>query len=400
MNKMESKQCDVLIVGGGVSGMAAAIIAARQDMSTLLLEKRNTLGGTIAQCSQQYVCGLYGTSEQKEPELLNNGFVQEVCGLLRHEFPNKVPVRMGKLYVLPVVEKALLGVFLSILERESKVDVFSASSVEDVNVQDHCIRSVFVSTPDGDICIQPKVVIDCSGEGIIIVKSGAAHTAPAIHDRQLAGFTVVIDGIVTTNEMFEVRVPHCFRKQVDAGVLHHYARFTLFSSAEKKGQGILKINIPPEGKNLVEKQSTLKIAYSIYDVLRSEIPEFANANIVQVSEDIIARDGISIKGQYILTADDVLRGKHFEDGIVRNAWPIEFWKQDTGPYYKYLKQGLYYEIPRRCLQSINVNNLFASGKCISATPEALASTRVSGTCIALGEQSALAAVSAINARKT
>ncbi len=79
-------------------------------------------------------------------------------------------------------------------------------------------------------------------------------------------------------------------------------------------------------------------------------------------------------------------GRDFPGAAVRNAWPIEFWHQEKGPIYRYLEEGKTdYAIPVACLQPAEIDNLLAAGRCLSATPMALASARVMGACLALGE---------------
>jgi hypothetical protein len=105
-----------------------------------------------------------------------------------------------------------------------------------------------------------------------------------------------------------------------------------------------------------------------------------------MSPGVVDREGPRIRGEYTLTADDVLNGRKFPDGVVKNAWPIELWDQERGPSYQYLEPGDYHEIPLRCLEVRGISNCWCAGRCISATHEALGSTRVIGTCISLGEE--------------
>lgn len=96
--------------------------------------------------------------------------------------------------------------------------------------------------------------------------------------------------------------------------------------------------------------------------------------------------GGGLAGEWELDEATVLQARKFPNGVARNAWPIEFWDaRGAGPFYAYPPDGDYYEIPRRCLRSGAVTNLFATGCCISASERALASTRTMGTSIALGE---------------
>ena len=76
---------------------------------------------------------------------------------------------------------------------------------------------------------------------------------------------------------------------------------------------------------------------------------------------------------------------------MKNAWPIELWDRSRGTIYRYPPRGDYYEIPFRCLSVPGVANLLTAGRCISVTHAALGSTRVMGSCLALGEMSGRAA---------
>ena len=90
-------------------------------------------------------------------------------------------------------------------------------------------------------------------------------------------------------------------------------------------------------------------------------------------------------GEWELDEPSILQGRKFPNGVARNAWPTESWVPGGGPVYAYPPDGDYYEIPRRCLHSGAVPNLFATGRCISVSRKALSSTRTMGTSIALGE---------------
>ena len=97
-------------------------------------------------------------------------------------------------------------------------------------------------------------------------------------------------------------------------------------------------------------------------------------------------------GRYELTRDDVLSGRKFDDAVARASWPIELWQEGhLGATYEYLEDGQTYDIPLRCLQARDVDNLFMAGRCMSATHDALGSARVIGTCLATGEAAGKAA---------
>jgi hypothetical protein len=122
------------------------------------------------------------------------------------------------------------------------------------------------------------------------------------------------------------------------------------------------------------------------------LPAFEGSEIAEMSPEVVEREGVRAWGEYTLTADDVLEARKFPDGAVKNAWPIELWEQETGPLLRYLDPGDHYEIPLRCLEVQGVSNCWCAGRCISASREALGSTRVMGTCISLGEEAGREAV--------
>jgi hypothetical protein len=98
------------------------------------------------------------------------------------------------------------------------------------------------------------------------------------------------------------------------------------------------------------------------------------------------REAPRLRGRYTLTEADVLSARTFDDAIARNSWPIERWDPVNGVRYGYLPEGLWHEIPARCLQPVQgPSNLLCAGMMLSADSSAQASIRVIATCMATGE---------------
>jgi hypothetical protein len=184
--------------------------------------------------------------------------------------------------------------------------------------------------------------------------------------------------------MLSVRVPYCLRRAVDQEELPSYLRFTTYSPGDDRDEGYCKLNIPPVGGD--RNEQARNDALLVHHYLSRVLSAFKGSNIVEMSPEVVYREGPRAFGEYTLSADDVLSGRKFPDGAVKNAWPIELWDQERGPTYRYLDTGDHYEIPLRCLKVRGIANCWCAGRCISATHEALGSTRVMGTCISLGEQ--------------
>jgi hypothetical protein len=132
--------------------------------------------------------------------------------------------------------------------------------------------------------------------------------------------------------------------------------------------------------------------------LRQKVPGFENASISQLPVMLGVRETRRIVGEYQLTKEDVLSSRKFDDAIGCNAWPIEFHQSGADTKWLWLPNSTYYQIPYRCLTVKGVSNLLAVGRCLSATQEAQASTRIIASCINQGEAAAAACAVALEDR--
>jgi hypothetical protein len=237
--------------------------------------------------------------------------------------------------------------------------------------------------------IRPKVLIDASGEGVLIKLSGAGYRISPSNQRQLSGFSFRVKKIKGDNALLAWKVPYCLMQGSRSGRLPGYLKFSLFSQGDLKGEGLIRINLPAQEKS--GSNFTSKKAVSIHRYLKEFLPEFRSSCIAGVSHSISDREGPRLLGRYTLTKKDILARKKFTVTAAYGNWPVEFWHRRNGPQFRYFRENSCYGIPLRSLQSKDLDNLFAAGRCISATPEALASTRVLGTCISLGEAAGIAA---------
>src|SRR2546425_54765 len=129
--------------------------------------------------------------------------------------------------------------------------------------------------------------------------------------------------------------------------------------------------------------------------LREHMPGFEHAFVSDTAPRLGVRETRRIRGRYALTAEDVLGGRRFADGICRAAWPIELHVPGGLTEWRFLDDGLWYTVPYRCLVPERISNLLVAGRCLSATREGFASVRVIGPCMAEGQAAALAVVAAL-----
>jgi len=135
------------------------------------------------------------------------------------------------------------------------------------------------------------------------------------------------------------------------------------------------------------------------DFLCKYVPGFENAFLASTSSQVGVRETRRIMGEYVLTEDDVLSSKRFDDGIGLNAWPVEIHETKSSEIlWKRLPDGESCDIPYHCLVPKAIDGLLVAGRCISTTHGALASTRASGPCMVIGQAAGTAA--ALAAKKT
>jgi len=419
MSNPINDSCDVLVIGGGVSGAAAALASARSGARTILAEKESFLGGAGYSGLFQHICGLYLNSDSFPTETLNQGIAREVVSLLNNLSPHKTVKKIGQVYVLPYAREDLRSVFNSLCLNEPNLTVLFNATAVSVKKKNRTIVEVALNTPvsktihpystdksphppftkegQGGIKeekivhkIIPKILIDCTGSGVVSAMAGAGFELSSPVKRQLAGFTIHLKGLKECDETLSIKVPYYLSQATNKKMLPAYLRFTTFSMGDTDDEGFCKINIGGSDNDKRE-QTIRKDALKIISYLADRLPPFKNAYIANTSLRVLEREGRRICGEYTLTENDVLNARKFHDGVVKNSWPIEIWDKNKGIIYKYVKSGDYYEIPFRCLKVKDIKNLLSAGRCISVTHEALGSTRVMGTCMSLGEQAGLAA---------
>ena len=375
--------CDVLVAGGGVAGLPAAVAAARAGARTVLVEREGFLGGTGVTALHRYICGLYSNGPTEPGATLNAGLPREIVARLRVLAPASHPLQVGRGWGFPFEPAHLRSVYESLAEGEANLALLTSSTVQAVERGENGgIASITVQTPDGISQLLPRAVIDATGSGAIIRLSGAPFAPVPEPERQPIGCTLHLAGISGDRTLLAIKIAWQLGRLPAAETLGLPA-FGGFAASCTEGEGFCKFTLSPElfrqGDQSVEERLG-----RVHSLLAGHLPELRGSHIVG-RYHLIERDGVRLSGEWELDEDSILQGRKFPNSVARNAWPIEFWETGGGPRYSYPPEGEFYEIPRPCLRSSAVPNLFATGQCISASRSALTSTRTMGTSIALGE---------------
>ena len=344
-----TNRVDIVVVGSGAAGIAAAVCAARTGRSTLLVDKNNSAGGIGGFSGLTTLCGLF----DDEGKFLNDGFAREFAEAVAET----APVQMGKVWVLPYRPENFRAAAETFFAAEPNLQTRWNTPLENVVVENN--RIILING------IEVSAVIDCSG---------TAEVARAIDAECL------MTDATTQAPAVIFQLQNITRK---------------FDSPADAAQVLLRLaraGFPPLNFQASLEPNTLTVKFTgraeqspeLIQFLRANIPGFENcfAPLAKFSET--PRAGRMIVGQYLLSGADVLAGKSFPDAVARCAWPIEQWNADGIARFRYLPPGTHYEIPARSLRAAHIENLFMAGKTISADVDAIASARVMGCCLATG----------------
>lgn len=362
---MTRKQFDVVVAGGGTSGVPAAVAAAREGARVALIEQTPRLGGTPLAGLGFPVCGMF-LADSAEPVLANEGLVREFLDASGGQVE-----RRGRVHTLRCPSHDLERIYGSWINAEPNLELFTGVENLQVHTTDGRIDTLNFQSLE----VEAGAVIDCTGTAAVATRCGA-NTLTSI-EPALGGFVMRLSN-VAVNDMLPIRVPHILWRAVESGKLAASARYTVFD------RDILKISIEA-GMDAAE------FACDIFNVLKAELPEFQSSEVAETSGTTLEREGARLQGTAVLTEQAVHAGTRVADAAARGCWPMEFWDAEKGVLYTYVEGDGTYDIPMPSLRSESISNLWTAGRSLSADSMALSSARVIGTCMATGEAAGRAA---------
>lgn len=361
---------DVLVVGGGPGGIAAAIAAAREGANTLLVERYGYLGGMITGAYVVWVLGMGDGFRQ-----VVQGISQDIRDRLEPVGGIKNPNACGDYAVDAEVFKWQAVEML----REAGSDVLLHTMVCDPIVEDGCVRGVYTESKAGRQAIRAEVVIDCSADGDVAFRAGCDYTNET-HDITLG---VRIDGVDHDKQKAFAEVdPERFKqvqeeaKQLNGGAMIGRARY-------------LKDLDGTDPRDLTKAESvSRRDVFATLDYLRANVPGWEDACIRETYPQLGVRQTRRIACEYTVTDDDLRTSRHFEDGIARlGAFLLG--------YKLYDPKGLDYDVPYRCMVPLGVDGLLVAGRSVSSDYLANNTLRLIVPCFATGQAAGAAAALAV-----
>lgn len=377
-------QCDVLVVGGGVAGIAAAVGATRAGASAIIMEKYGFMGGMATAGMVSTICGAYLRSMDGQAVPVSNGFVREfVEKLSTCQQVAPLPLPNG-LFILPYAPWHVIRLADNYIN-DCAVRSLLHTNIISVTKEGQTVGKVECLAWNERIAIQPTCVVDCTGEALVVEMAGGITTRDFSQD---ASVLFRIDGLNAATQGSRLALMRTIVHAAEKGVIHEDCKNISFVPGHTEGNCcLLSVPIPHQGEGMSSvTEIELHGRRIIEEVMGILIEEsYVSGTLVpQPATQVGVRAGKIAKGRDLLTADQVLACVKNEQGVARSCWPIEIWKGGRKPEVKYLPENDYYDIPAGCLIADGLDNVFMGGRCISAEAEAMGSARVIGTALATG----------------
>lgn len=410
--KVKNAEYDVVVIGGGMSGICAALAAARHGARTALVHDRHVLGGNASSEIRMHICG--ASENLAKPDLEESGILHEI--MLDNKSRNDY-------YNFSIWDMVLF----STVKRQKNLTVYLSTAMESCEMgEGSTIRSIdaYQLTTETHWKISGKVFIDCTGNATLGYYAGAEFRtgsegrdefgepdAPGQPNKERMGNTLLFKAVdrghpvafkkpdfarTFTEEELKYRTHSAVHgAQIKGEVDKAYVRMTSFSTSSVD-YGYWWIELPGETDDIIDEYEQIRdelvsCIYGIWDHLKNGGDHGAeNYDLEWVGMLPGSREGRRLIGDYILNENDILSNRQFEDAVAYGGWPMDIhtakglYDFDELPSRVISFDGAY-TIPYRSYYSKNISNLMMAGRDISASKMAMGSTRVMGTCAVGGQ---------------
>jgi ribulose 1,5-bisphosphate synthetase/thiazole synthase len=396
--KSPRESFDVAVIGGGCAGLAAAVTAAREGASTLLIERHGFLGGMGSAALVHTFCGLYLLRDEPDAVLANPGFASEMASRMIAA-TGIGPVRMGRVDVLAQHPVELVRIADELVSAEPLIELRLHSEVAAIS-REGAEWSIRISGEKP--AVTARTLVDASGDAVVAALLGVEAARVEAPRLQRPAYVFGVRAAAAMDDEARLRTAGLIVEGIRAGILPEEALGLSFRGSGRPGEvfGTLDLaggetlaDYDPLDPACLTRLEILGRATAATTVgwLAGQAGFWANAYISHWPLRAGVRESRRWLGEYVLTGADLLAGKRFDDEIALATWPMEFRETARGPKLRFPQDRRPAGIPLRCLKPAGIGHLFVAGRCISTDHEAQASIRVMGTCFATGEAAGRAA---------
>ncbi len=398
---------EVVVLGGGPAGIAAAATAARLGRKVLLIERYGFLGGMGTAAGVTNFCGLhanvYGAMKRVARGIADN-LLDRIDHLGGLREPHSIFGRtLAQAYDTAAYKIAADDLLLS-AGAEILFHAFGARALMDGSR----ITAVIVETKSGRRAVLGQIFIDCSGDGDLAAFAGAQYDVGDDHGNLLFPTTmfrvnnVTPEAALTGVREIDALMTAAERRSNEAfprrGVIIRPQKNPIEWRANvtqvKTAQGRAVDATDAKQFSAGEIEGRRQVA-QFFRFLKADVPGFEQSYIVDIPPQLGVRETRRVRGLYQLTGQDVLAGVSFDDSIGVNGWPLEKHVSGDVEWGWTTHARGFNHLPYRMLVTAGVDNLLVAGRCASMDHDGQSAARVSGPCFVMGQAAATGAHLAI-----
>ncbi len=407
---MTERRYQVIVVGGGISGVCAALASARHGARTALIQDRPVLGGNASSEIRMHICG--ADREGRRPNARETGIVEEI--LMENQLRN------------PQHSFSVCDTILWEKTREQEgLDVYLNTRFLRAEAENGLIYGIHAHqlTTERDFHFTADLFIDATGDGMLAHQAGAEVMHGREGKRQFGeslapdepdDYTMGNSIMFTARDMGRptpFSAPSWAYHYDDADIPGHQNHHN--GPVVEATSGYWWLELGGDGQDCIRdgeeiRDELLKTLYGVWDHLKNQDQGCENLALDWIGFLPGKRESRRIVGDYVLRQDDLVQGKRFEDDIAYGGWHLDLHPvggfaspekfRDVDEEIAQLKQlKNLYGIPYRCILPRGLDNLLMAGRAISASHIAFGSTRVMATCGVIGQAAGTAAAMAARA---
>ena len=399
---------EIVVLGGGPAGIAAATAAARQGADVLLVERYGFLGGMGTAGGVTNFAGLYGLVHGETAQVVHGvaddllDRIDQLGGLNAPQqgLQGRITVRSYDVSAYKCAADQLL--------LDAGVKLLFHTLAADAAMEEDRIEALIVETKSGRGAIRGRVFIDASGDADLAAHAGVPFETGDGHGSGLFPTTMFRVGNVDPEKALaaigEFKAIDRLMAEASASGAYSFPREGAIVRPQKNPTE-WRVNVTQirnaQGRAMDATDALQLSAGEVegrrqvqeyFRFLKEEVPGFENIHIVEIAPQVGVRETRRVEGLYRLSGEDILVCADFDDAIGVNAWPMELhvagkveWR-----FFPDDSRG-YCELPFRMLVPKSVSNLLVAGRCASMTHEGQSAARASGACFAMGEAAGAAA---------
>ncbi|WP_374229008.1 FAD-dependent oxidoreductase [Ktedonobacter sp. SOSP1-52] len=390
-------QCDLVIIGGGMSGVCAAVTATRAGVKVTLVQDRPVLGGNASSEVRLWVLGATSHMGNNNRWAREGGVLDEL--LVENLYRN--PEGNAIIFDTILLEKVTVEPNITLLLNTALIDITKTQPDRIDAIQAFCSQNSTMYH------VHAPLFCDASGDGALAFLAGAAFRMGAESRQEFdEGFAPDAEyGDLLGHSIYfyskDVGKPVTFMPPAYA--LEDITRIPRFRSFNTKDYGCRLWWMEYGGRlDTVHDTETIKwelwkTVYGVWNYIKNsgKFPEAETLTLEWVGSIPGKRESRRFEGDYMLNQRDIVEQRHHHDAIAFGGWSIDLHPADgvfsERPGCSQWHARGVYQIPYRCLYSRNVHNLFLTGRIMSASHVAFGSSRVMATCAYAAQAAGMAA---------